>query len=373
MLTRRCLPRFAVLFFSVVLIACEREAAKTAMSTTPRGRIPKLYPDACSTIPVSTGAATFEWIVKPTSEDIESVENLSTTDLDRSTDGTLWLIDRYAARVTHLDSSGQKLHEWGQAGQGPGEFKRASAITVAPDNTIVVGDEDGRITIFSGDGTVLRTLRPRIDSGGRISDLVALPNNQFVVALNVMMEGVEGASRTYVAIVDSVGNIVKRVLEGRITRDFQRPLVGHLSNNVRLTRINGDRLGVWYPMDNFVDVIDLEGQRIKSIVGCFPPRNEASYVAQRKADLDSQGAQTLTAGVEIINDSTIRIVSIHRANNRKMLRVRLYTFNQGEVSARDYDVEGTPFINRVEVIGTSNVIAFSDQLRESGLARIGLR
>jgi hypothetical protein len=267
-------------------------------------------------------------------------------------------------------SSGQKLKAWGRIGQGPGEFKRASAITVARDGRIYVGDADGRITIFNSDGDVLRTMRPELGRTGRISDLLVLPGGQLVVALAIMMEASEGTSKTYVAILDSMGNVIRPVLRARVTREFQRPLVGHLSNDVRLTQITGSKFGVWYPLDNYVDVVDTHGRHITSITGCFPLRNKASYVAQRRAGLGSQSAQPITAGVEIINDSTARVMSIHRKNGRKLLRVRIFVINRGEISARDYDIQQTPLVTRIEVVGERVLLGFNDIIPEAGVAQI---
>ncbi len=68
-------------------------------------------------------------------------------------------------RVLVFDDSGGFLHEFGESGEGPGEFNRPSQTLVMRDGTVVVGDVGARgYHIFDPEGNFVRTVLN--DSGG---------------------------------------------------------------------------------------------------------------------------------------------------------------------------------------------------------------
>jgi hypothetical protein len=81
----------------------------------------------------------------------------STTDIAFAADGHLFIADGYRnARILEYSADGKKLHEWGTAGTGPGQFRLPHSIQVDDKNIVYVADrENGRIQRFDRQGTYL--------------------------------------------------------------------------------------------------------------------------------------------------------------------------------------------------------------------------
>lgn len=59
-------------------------------------------------------------------------------------------------RVVEYDEDGQKVGEWGQRGDGPGEFKVLHSIAIGPQGNVYVADrENGRLQWFDRHGEFL--------------------------------------------------------------------------------------------------------------------------------------------------------------------------------------------------------------------------
>ncbi len=81
----------------------------------------------------------------------------STTDIAFAPDGHLFVADGYGnARIIEYSPGGKKLHEWGTAGTGPGQFRLPHSIQVDAKGMIYVADrENGRIQRFDRTGKYL--------------------------------------------------------------------------------------------------------------------------------------------------------------------------------------------------------------------------
>ena len=81
----------------------------------------------------------------------------STTDIAFAPDGHLFVADGYRnARILEYSAEGKKLHEWGSAGTGRGQFRLPHSIQVDAKGIIYVADrENGRIQRFNRAGTYL--------------------------------------------------------------------------------------------------------------------------------------------------------------------------------------------------------------------------
>jgi DNA-binding beta-propeller fold protein YncE len=68
--------------------------------------------------------------------------------------GDLYVSDGYGnSRVHHFAANGELLGSWGEPGVGPGQFRLAHWVCVAPDGRVFVADREGeRIQIFTPDG-----------------------------------------------------------------------------------------------------------------------------------------------------------------------------------------------------------------------------
>jgi sugar lactone lactonase YvrE len=80
-----------------------------------------------------------------------------TTDIAFGPGGHLFITDGYGnARVLEYSADGRRLRQWGEAGQGPGQFHLPHAIQIASDRTLYVADrENGRIEHFDLNGRYL--------------------------------------------------------------------------------------------------------------------------------------------------------------------------------------------------------------------------
>ena len=77
------------------------------------------------------------------------------TDTAPTADGSFYVSDGYGnARVHHFSHEGELLQSWGEPGTGPGEFNLPHGVTIDNEGRVLVADrENGRIQVFSADGT----------------------------------------------------------------------------------------------------------------------------------------------------------------------------------------------------------------------------
>lgn len=81
----------------------------------------------------------------------------STTDIAFGPNGRLFISDGYGnARVLEYTAKGERVREWGKAGNGPGELNLPHGIAIDPQGVVYVADrENGRVQRFSLDGRFL--------------------------------------------------------------------------------------------------------------------------------------------------------------------------------------------------------------------------
>jgi len=82
---------------------------------------------------------------------------VGTTDIAFGPHGQLFIADGYGnARILEYSADGKRVHQWGSAGNGPGQFRLPHGITIDKDNIIYVADrENGRVEKFDLDGKYL--------------------------------------------------------------------------------------------------------------------------------------------------------------------------------------------------------------------------
>lgn len=102
--------------------------------------------------------------------------------LEADAAGTLYVLDAGSQRVHAYDAAGRHLRALGRSGGGPGEFKQAMGMTLAPDGNLWVMDPGNmRYTVFGPSGAVVATRRRqgaamhpwpgRFDAEGRLWDV----------------------------------------------------------------------------------------------------------------------------------------------------------------------------------------------------------
>ncbi len=91
-------------------------------------------------------------------EDWEQFGNVHTVAFDAA--GRLHVFDKRAVRVVVVDVRGGFVHEFGQQGEGSGDFRDAAAMAVLTDGRVVVGDTGHRgYSVFDANGIFLHMVR----------------------------------------------------------------------------------------------------------------------------------------------------------------------------------------------------------------------
>jgi hypothetical protein len=330
-----------------------------------------LHSEACSDIPVTTGSATWQWVIANEDDSANATLGLSTTDLAISDDSLFYIADGPLARVVVLDSLGKVRNIFGRRGAGPGEFFQPSAIALDAERRIYVGDVNGRITILSPAGAYIRSFSVPEFVNANITGIVPLANGRLVVAVDARPREARGA---YVRIVDSAGVTIRDVLmlpSERVTPE--RPLLAHELNRVRLsTTSSPTEFAVWYPMDNYVQVFDTSGEPTAVFEGCLPDRVRASYASQRAAGSSRQSIAILTLGIHFESQDGLHMASYDWTPKAMTLRVRRYVLGKGEVAASDYDIsDPRGYYDRIVFAG-ADLLAFKSSIREYGIRRYSL-
>jgi hypothetical protein len=83
------------------------------------------------------------------------------TDVAFTANGDVYISDGYGnARVVRFDKSGKYLGEWGEPGQGPGQFSIVHSIAIDSKGIVYVADRNNvRIQVFDGNGKFLAQWR----------------------------------------------------------------------------------------------------------------------------------------------------------------------------------------------------------------------
>ncbi|MFO1095782.1 MAG: peptidyl-alpha-hydroxyglycine alpha-amidating lyase family protein [Planctomycetaceae bacterium] len=153
-------------------------------------------------------------------------------------DGHMFIMDGYGnSRIVRYSSDGKFEKTWGDAGDGPGQFKSPHAAVVDRNGRLVVCDRDNnRIQIFDREGTLLETWTGYTpfgiaqDQEGRI--FISDAKRQQVMQLDdsgkvVDAWGAEGTApgefkTPHLICADSKGNIYIAEVAGRRFQKLKR-------------------------------------------------------------------------------------------------------------------------------------------------------
>lgn len=133
-----------------------------------------------------------------TSVDLTGIEGAEPTIIGpravrRDPGGNTILIDA-RERIVVLDPEYRWVRDWGRLGTGPGEFRRATDLTVGADGEIFVVDADNlRIQVFSASGEFLRAFGGPAPEGGGLSSPFGITGGRdgFVYVTDVARHRVE--------------------------------------------------------------------------------------------------------------------------------------------------------------------------------------
>jgi hypothetical protein len=289
---------------------------------------------ACDETANSRVADRLEWIV-PSERDVMSpIHSITTTDIVRARDGSLVVLDGPQGRITQLSPQGAKLREWTRReGNGPGEFIGAKAVAVGPNDRVYVSDSRGRVHVFSSSGEFIRTIQITGISG--IRDLGVFDDGRMLVAAPVRLS--PGHGKTYVAIVDSNGSLLREVLA--VERDHSggmRPLLAPF-NPVHVSMSPSGDFAVWYPLDNFVEVFNSTGDVIQTIKGCMPDELAAHYTQLTRSAAAGQSFVILTLGVSLDSNGGVDVIARYTIDGVRIVRNLRYDPNSATAIIRDLE------------------------------------
>jgi DNA-binding beta-propeller fold protein YncE len=82
---------------------------------------------------------------------------VGTTDIAFAPNGHLYISDGYGnARILEYSADGKRLHQWGSAGTGPGQFHQPHGVAIDEDGIVYVADrQNGRLQRFELQGKFL--------------------------------------------------------------------------------------------------------------------------------------------------------------------------------------------------------------------------
>ncbi len=82
------------------------------------------------------------------------------TDVAWDSDGNIYISDGYVnSRVAKYDKNGEWIKQWGEYGNGPGQFRTPHSLAIDRNNHIYVGDRSNtRVQVFDSEGKLLRTI-----------------------------------------------------------------------------------------------------------------------------------------------------------------------------------------------------------------------
>ncbi|MGQ0766942.1 MAG: 6-bladed beta-propeller [Gemmatimonadota bacterium] len=123
--------------------------------------------------------------------------------------------------IRFFDANGKYLRTVSRAGSGPGEFHEYSSVVFypfGPDQLYMPDGGNGRINVFSTDGTYRRSFRLEAPSAAGMAGIAAIAGREIVglTSRNAALRGAPGAridaTHTY-AIFDSTGRLVRPLFD----------------------------------------------------------------------------------------------------------------------------------------------------------------
>ena len=152
-------------------------AASAVAQTTRRIQAPDIRPTNDPKVRVDT-----LWRTGDKDERRETTFALvSDTQFDST--GHLIILDTRECAIRVLTVGGAYVRSFGAPGTGPGEFKLPTALSVAPDGTILVYDSGlGVISEFRKDYSYIRSIRPSVMIGN-VSSILATRDRLFIAGV----------------------------------------------------------------------------------------------------------------------------------------------------------------------------------------------
>jgi hypothetical protein len=242
------------------LLACDRDEQEGGGFATSG-----IWPDACSEVEVTEGRSEWRMLLPDDSDRDEPLHGITPTRVAVGRAESLYIVDPVESRLSVIDSSGAIRRQWGREGDGLGEFRGSSTLSLSREGLVYVGSR-GRITVFDSTGKLERTIRTRLRSP--VADFVVLPNGNIVIASEPWPA--ERPRAPYVVILSPNGQHLRDVLGTTVWSSRPvRPLLVPMANPVHVSVGGNGMFAVWYSIDNYAQVFDSAGTRLGLVEGCL--------------------------------------------------------------------------------------------------------
>lgn len=203
----------------------------------------------------------------------------------RLSNGSIVIADGLGATVRFFDASGKLKLGVGRQGEGPGEFEGLAWLGQCGRDSVFAWDRMlHRITVIDAAGEVVRTYRVPADfQGWRLATLSCSRTGIF--AFLAFPQGTRPPSPTGesphfkapLSLADATGKLTHSL--GEVAVAESRPL-----GKATSIAVSADRLYVGTKDSAFVDMYDLDGQRIRSLPVHVPVRAPTMRHYERAID-----------------------------------------------------------------------------------------
>lgn len=197
--------------------------------------------------------------------------------------GGFMVTDPQAAQVRFYDSEGALREYFGRKGDGPGEFRDVQGVARFPDGRLCVGDQDGRLSIWTETGELVDDVRTGTFA---VMDVAALDDHTVAVITHPNAPSFDSLLVPMIHVFD----VDRRQIEGGF---MELPLnadnaMAALTVAGDVVAGTGDRIGVTWTTFDSLWVADLRRRTVVRAVQLESPllRANAPPVDRRR---DPQG------------------------------------------------------------------------------------
>lgn len=225
-------------------------------------------------------------------------------------DGEVYALDSQLAQVLVFDSRGRHLRTLGREGEGPGEFRQPTGLSLAADGGLVVQQTfPGRLVYLdrlSGEPRGQWLLGKDDPQAGGFGILMQLRERGGVRVITAAKNSVDMAAgvmhrTSYVALLDAEGREQRRLAELNTAQSFERQvrdeLAEHFAGARGLCDVGPDGLLYLVPRyDEYrIEVFDFRGELVRTIARGHQARLRSEEEKAEQRD----SAQMMIAGRQI--------------------------------------------------------------------------
>lgn len=225
------------------------------------------------------------WRVGGEDEDEDVIFGVLTS-IATDPEGNVYLLDAQLSQVYVYSADGEYLNTIGREGEGPGEFRRAGDMFIAPDGNVAVMQRmPGKIVLLSTGGDPMGEWPMPSNEGSPVFLRGGGPaGDGLVLAMGSFRRDEQKVEITQtVGKVDASGNIVSTYSERNRTRDFAKMSFDEKSDAPVLWTVSGDgRVFIHEDFDRYaINVFDPSGKLERVIEREYAHRKRSAEEIER--------------------------------------------------------------------------------------------